>query len=119
MFSLLLLFLFLPFWFGTQKGEDGPFYSTEGSPTHSLQCSDRCRVNAGHKADPIGFLLALIDCFFGWCQVPGSAYEATGNTALYPPKGPETGHHSFIGEKSIPAHHLVPRALPSYKGWFP
>jgi len=57
--------------------------------------------------------------FFGWCQVPGLAYETTGNTALHPPKGPETGHHSFIGEKSIPAHHLVPRALPSYKGWLP
>jgi hypothetical protein len=54
-------FLFLPFWFGTQKGEDGLSYSNEGSATHSLQCSDR-RVNAGHKADPIGFFLALIDC---------------------------------------------------------
>jgi hypothetical protein len=82
---LLCLFLFLPFWFNTQKGEDHLPHAAGRSSSHSLRCHDGCFVFTYHTADPIEFLLALIDPH--WCPVSGSAYEANENSALYPPQG--------------------------------
>jgi hypothetical protein len=70
MFSLLVLlllllflslFLFRPFWFNTQKGDDRLSHAAESSSSHPLQCCDGCFVDTEHKTDPIEFHLLLID----------------------------------------------------------
>jgi len=51
----------LPFWFNTQRGEDRLSHAAESFSSHPLQHRDGCFVNTEHKADPIVFLLVLID----------------------------------------------------------
>jgi len=96
MFSLLLLlllfclFLFIPFRFSTQKGEDRLSHAAEWSPSHPLQHCDRHCVCTEHKADSLCVPLCAHRSGNGWCPAPVSVYEASENSAPYPPEGPET-----------------------------
>jgi len=100
-----LFHIFLPFWFDTQKGEDGLSYATERSTAHSLQRCDRC-VDAEHKADATVFLFALTDST-GWCPVPHSACKAAGYNSPYPPQGPETRPPLFYRQRATRSTILI------------
>ena len=115
----LLLFQFLPFRFNTQKGEDGLSCSTEGSPSHSLQCSNKSRINTEHKADPIGFLPVLIDSPMPRIQTLVQPAEPLKITLQILHSAQKLGHHSFIGGERIQAHHLEPGTLPGHQGGYP
>ena len=114
----LCLFLLLPFWFNTHKGEDRLSHAAEWSPSHPLQRHDWCCVYTEHKADPFGFLLALIDPPMAGVQ---SLVQPTKPLKIAPRilhRARKPGHHSFVRRESTQAHHLEPRALPSCQGWY-
>ena len=115
---LLVFFLLLSFWFNTKKGKVCLSSATERSPPHFLQHCDGRRIDAEHKADAAGFLLALIDCPLVGIQSPVQPMESL-NIALHIFHGAQKQiHHSFIGRKCLQAHCFEPRALPFFKGWY-
>jgi hypothetical protein len=109
---LFCLFLFIPFRFGTQKGEDHLSPAAELSPSHPPQHCDRCRVYTKHKADSIGFLLVLIDPPMAGVQPLVQSMKPLKIVLCILQMAWKPGHHSSIGWESIYAHQLQPRALP-------
>lgn len=125
MFSLFLLFLlhlslFLlpPFWFHTQKGEDHLSHAAEWSPSHSLQYHDRCSIYTKLEADPIQFLLVLINPPMAGIQSLSQPTESLKVAPRSFHRAWKPSHHSFIGRESVQAHHFECRALPSCQGWY-
>jgi hypothetical protein len=114
---LLLLFLFIPFMFSTQKGEDHLSPAAEWSPSHPLQhCDGRC-VYTKHKADSVGFLLVLDPPMAG-VQPQVQSMKPLKISLRILQKAWKPGHHSSIGQESIYDHQLQPRALPGCQGWY-
>ena len=121
MFSLLLLlclFLFIPFKFSTQKGEDRLSHAVEWSPAHPLQHCNGYYISTEHVADSIGFLLALIEPPMAGVQLLVQSMKPLKIVLHILQKARKPGHHSLIGRKSIFAHHLKPRALLGCQGWY-
>jgi len=115
---LLVFFLLLSFWFNTKKGKVCLSIATERSPPHSLQRHDGQRIDAEHRADPVGFLLVLIDCPLVGIQSLVQPMESLKVVLCILYRAQKPIHHSFIGRKSLQVHRFEPRALPCFKGWY-
>ena len=119
MFSLLLfcLFLFIPFRFSTQKGEDRLSCAAEWSASHPLQQCDGHCVCTEHKADSIGFLLVLLDLPMAGVQLLVQSIKPL-KIVLHILQGAwKPGHHCYRLGVHL-CHHLEPRALLVCQGWY-
>jgi len=97
MFSLLLLllFLFIPFRFSTQKGEDHLSHAAEWSPSHPLQHCDKHCVCTERKEDSIGFLLVLIDLPMAGVQLLVQSMKPLKIVLRNLQRTRKPGHHSY------------------------